>query len=272
MSKKFKLGVVGHPIEHSLSPYIHSRFSKNENINIEYLPYKVEEYNFDNFIKEFFSDKNAKGLNITLPYKKNAACINGNISSEAKYINAVNTIVNSNNELSLFSTDGKGFINDINSRGFNLENKSVLILGAGAAVESVLYRVARCNTKDITLLNRTEENASRLIRKFSNMAKIEKDINVQKNPYDVVINGSSAGLTGKFEPADGLLLNSKTYFYDLNYSLTETPFCKWARESSKNVFDGLGMLVFQAAYSFEKWFNVLPNTKSVIKELEDMRE
>ena len=68
MSKKFKLGVVGHPIEHSLSPYIHSRFSKNENINIEYLPYKVEEYNFDNFIKEFFSDKNAKGLNITLPY------------------------------------------------------------------------------------------------------------------------------------------------------------------------------------------------------------
>ena len=141
MSKKFKLGVVGHPIEHSLSPYIHSRFSKNENINIEYLPYKVEEHNFDSFINEFFSDKNAKGLNITLPYKKNAACISGNISSEAKYINAVNTIVNSNNELSLFSTDGKGFINDINSRGFNLENKSVLILGAGAAVESVLYRV-----------------------------------------------------------------------------------------------------------------------------------
>ena len=89
MNKKYKLGVVGLPIEHSLSPFIHSRFSRNENINIEYLPYKVDESDFEIFIKEFFSDKDSKGLNVTLPYKKNAANLNGNISSEAKYINAV---------------------------------------------------------------------------------------------------------------------------------------------------------------------------------------
>jgi shikimate dehydrogenase len=70
MNKKYKLGVVGRPIEHSLSPFIHSRFSRNENINIEYLPYKVEESDFEIFIKEFFSDKDSKGLNVTLPYKK----------------------------------------------------------------------------------------------------------------------------------------------------------------------------------------------------------
>ena len=80
MSKKFKLGVIGSPIEHSLSPFIHSRFSRNENINIEYLPYKVDEQDFDLFIKEFFSDKDSKGLNVTLPHKKKAAEIKGTFS------------------------------------------------------------------------------------------------------------------------------------------------------------------------------------------------
>ena len=272
MSKKYKLGVVGYPIEHSLSPFIHSRFSRKENINIEYLPYKVEANDFDSFIKEFFSDKYSKGVNVTLPYKKNAANLTGVISVEAKYVNAVNTIVKLDEELYFYSTDGKGFIRDINSKGFNLKNKNVLIIGAGAAIESILYRVAQSNTKSITILNRTKEKADRLIRKFSNMAKITASIEHQVNPFDVVINGSSAGLTGNFEPIKDLLLNKNTYFYDLNYSLTETHFCKWANEKSKNVFDGMGMLVYQAAYSFEKWFGVFPETKSVIKDLEDMRE
>ncbi len=245
MNKKYKLGVVGRPIEHSLSPFIHSRFSRNENINIEYLPYKVDESDFEIFIKEFFSDKDSKGLNVTLPYKKNAANLNGNISSEAKYINAVNTLVKSNGELSLYSTDGKGFINDIDSKGLDLKNKKVLMIGAGAAIESVLYRVAKSSTKSITLFNRTEEKANRLIRKFSNMGKID---------------------------LFHVFTNSNTYFYDLNYSLTETPFCKWASENSKHVFDGIGMLVYQAAFSFEKWFDVFPETDSVISDLEGMRE
>ena len=130
MSKKYRLGVLGDPIEHSLSPFIHSRFARNENINIEYLPYRVKEVDFDQFIKEFFSDKLAKGLNITLPHKKRAAKIEGNISKEAKYINAVNTIYKDGNLLSLSSTDGIGFINDIDNRGFELEDKNILIIGA----------------------------------------------------------------------------------------------------------------------------------------------
>jgi len=272
MNKKYKLGVVGQPIEHSLSPFIHSRFSRNENINIEYLPYKVDEHDFENFIKDFFSDRDAKGLNITLPYKKNAASLEGNISSEAKYINAVNTLVKSKDELSLYSTDGKGFIDDIDSKGLVLKNKNVLIIGAGAAVESVLYRIAKSSTKTITVLNRTEEKADRLTRKFSNMATISSSLEKQDSPFDIVINGSSAGLTGEFEPIQDLLTNSKTYFYDLNYSLTETPFCKWANENSRNVFDGIGMLVYQAAHSFEKWFDVFPETEGVISDLEGMRE
>ena len=94
----------------------------------------------------------------------------------------------------------------------------------------------------------------------------------KRQKYDLVINGSSAGLTGNFEPIDDLPVNSKTYFYDLNYSLTVTPFCKWAKETSENVFDGTGMLVYQAAHSFEKLFNVFPEALTVIKDLEELRE
>ena len=104
------------------------------------------------------------------------------------------------------------------------------------------------------------------------MTTISSSLEKQDSPFDIVINGSSAGLTGEFEPIHDLLTNSKTYFYDLNYSLTETPFCKWASENSKHVFDGMGMLVYQAAYSFEKWFDVFPETESVISDLDGIRE
>jgi len=271
MSKKFKLGVVGNPIEHSLSPFIHSRFSRNENVNINYLAYKVNNDDFDIFIKEFFKDKEARGLNITLPHKKRAASLEGKISQEAQYINAVNTILNDNDNLHLFSTDGAGFIKDIENKKFNLKNKNILIIGAGAAVESILYRVAIAKPMKITIINRTIEKADRLIRKFGNMTKIKSEVNADK-PFDLVINGSSAGLTGDFFPEEHIPLTSKTYFYDLNYSLTETPFCKWANEKADNVQDGMGMLVYQAAYSFEKWFNIFPNTDKVINDLEEMRE
>ena len=271
MSKKFKLGVVGNPIEHSLSPFIHSRFSRNENVNINYLAYKVNNDDFDIFIKEFFQDKEARGLNITLPHKKRAASLEGKISQEAQYINAVNTILNDNDNLHLFSTDGAGFIKDIENKKFNLKNKNILVIGAGAAVESILYRVATAKPKKITVINRTLEKADRLIRKFGNMTKVKSEVDIDK-PFDLVINGSSAGLTGDFFPEENIPLTPKAYFYDLNYSLTETPFCKWAKEKSDDVYDGMGMLVYQAAYSFEKWFDVFPNTDIVINDLEAMRE
>lgn len=271
MSKKLKLGVVGDPIEHSLSPFIHSRFSRNENVNINYLAYKVSDDDFDNFIKDFFQDKQARGLNITLPHKKRAVNIDGRVSEEAKYINAVNTIVKEDKTLYLFSTDGVGFIRDIENKKFNLKDRNILIIGAGAAVESILYRVAKAEPSKITITNRTTEKADRLIRKFSNMIKIKSEVDVDQ-PFDLVINGSSAGLTGEFFPEENIPSTIETHFYDLNYSLTETPFCKWAKEKSENVYDGMGMLVYQAAYSFEKWFNIFPNTDKVINDLEEMRE
>lgn len=272
MSKKYKLGVIGNPIEHSLSPFIHSRFARNQNINMEYLPYKINDVDFDKFIKEFFKDDMATGLNVTLPHKKRAAGLDEKISNEAKFINAVNTISKNNNKILLNTTDGVGFISDLrDDKNFDLKGTNVLFIGAGAAAESILYKVARENTSHISVMNRTEENAERLIRKYSNITSIDNAKN-SSHTYDLIINCSSAGLTGNFEPVQEISFSEKAFFYDLNYSLGETPFCKWASEKSTNVFDGIGMLIHQAAHSFNIWFKVFPETKSVLEDLESMRE
>jgi shikimate dehydrogenase len=268
MSKKFKLGVIGSPIEHSLSPFIHSRFARQQNLNIDYQAFKVEETNFDSFITEFFSDKSSKGLNVTLPLKNLAANIDGDISEEAKFINAVNTITKSNRNFKLESTDGIGFMADLKHKDIGIAGKKILIFGAGAAVESILFRLVRSNPAKINIHNRTEEKARRLCSNYSNHNLVytsQKD-----EEYDIIINGSSAGLTGSFNPPKEIRATNKTILYDLNYSLGKTPFCEWALESSKSVYDGTGMLVNQAAQSFKLWFGVTPETGQVLEDLKSL--
>jgi len=172
MSKIFKLGVVGNPIEHSLSPFIHSRFARNENISISYEAFKVEENNFNSFIKEFFSHKDSLGLNITLPFKKSAAQLEGKISEEAKIIAAVNTIKKESRSLYLDSTDGAGFIDDLKSKGVVIKNQKIMIIGAGAASESILYKIIEEKPKQIIINNRTEEKAASLVKNINHYFQI----------------------------------------------------------------------------------------------------
>jgi len=273
MSKIFKLGVVGNPIEHSLSPFIHSRFARNENISISYEAFKVEENNFNSFIKEFFSHKDSLGLNITLPFKKSAAQLEGKISEEAKIIAAVNTIKKESRSLYLDSTDGAGFIDDLKSKGVVIKNQKIMIIGAGAASESILYKIIEEKPKQIIINNRTEDKAVSLVKKYKSLFS-DIDINVATNDQsdtspDLIINGSSAGLTGQFS-APYLTTHKDQVFYDLNYSLEVTPFCDWAKAISPNVYDGIGMLVNQAAYSFNNWFGVKPNTYKALIDLKSL--
>jgi len=269
MSKLYKLGVIGSPIDHSLSPFIHSRFARQENINIDYRAYKVEVEDLDNFVKDFFLLKESKGLNVTLPHKKSVATLVSNLSDEASFINAANTVYRNEGKLFASSTDGAGLINDLIEKNISLENKRILIIGAGAAVESVLYRIIKAKPKSITISNRTKEKAKRLQDKFSIMMPISTQSSNEE--YDLVINGSSAGLTGGFSPPDISDFNDKTFFYDLNYSLTGTEFCNWSEEISSHTHDGMGMLVSQAALSFYEWFGVMPSTGDISKELLELR-
>ena len=268
MFKKFKLGIIGSPIEHSLSPFNHSSFARHENLNIDYQAFKVEEVDFDSFIIDFFSDKTSKGLNVTLPLKNLAANIDGEISNEAKFINAVNTINKINRNFKLESTDGMGFMADLKHKEIDITGKNILIFGAGAAVESILFRLVRSKPAKITIHNRTEEKAKKLCSNYPNHNVV---FSPQKGDiYDIIINGSSAGLTGSFNPPEEITGTSKTIFYDLNYSLGKTPFCEWALESSKSVYDGTGMLVNQAAQSFKFWFGMTPEIDGVLDDLKGL--
>ena len=147
----------------------------------------------------------------------------------------------------------------------------MLLIGAGAAIESILYRIIFEKPSSICIQNRTIEKAILLKDKYSKFGSI--DLNTDSEaPIDVVINGSSAGLTGNFFEPEDLNFSKKVFFYDLNYSLGKTPFCEWASESSKNVYDGTGMLVNQAAQSFKLWFGVNPETDKVSEDLKSMSE
>ena len=153
MTKKYKLGVIGSPIEHSLSPFIQSRFARQENIYIDYRPFKVEPDDFEYFVKDFFADSSSKGLNVTLPLKSLAYNLKGTLSKEASQIQAVNTINKKDRKIYLDSTDGIGFVEDLNRKKILLENKNVLIIGAGAAVESILFNIIQKKPKTIFLIS-----------------------------------------------------------------------------------------------------------------------
>ena len=268
MSKVYKLGVIGSPIDHSLSPFIHSRFGRQENINLDYRAFKVDSVELNSFISEFFTSKSAKGLNVTLPHKKNAAAFIKNLSTEASYINAINTINNKTNKLYGHTTDGDGLLKDLYKKQIHIKNKKILIIGAGAAIESVLYRIINAKPEAISLINRTEEKALKLQAKYLPMMSIS--IAADYENYDLVINGSSAGLTGEFKPPQDDLFKNDTVFYDLNYSLTGTSFCNWAENISEYCYDGTGMLLAQAALSFHEWFGVLPETSKIEEELNEL--
>ena len=268
MSKIYKLGVIGDPIDHSLSPFIHSRFGRQENISLDYRAYKVSNIDLNSFIDEFFSSKSAKGLNITLPHKKNAVAAVDKLSEEASFLEAINTINQKSTMLYGHTTDGDGLIKDLNEKNINIKDKRILIIGAGAAIESVLYKIINAKPATLTILNRTIERAEILQVKYRSMINIS--IRAESSLYDLVINGSSAGLTGEFSPPDESLFNKDTIFYDLNYSLNGTSFCNWAENISENSYDGTGMLIAQAALSFYEWFGVMPDTKKIANEISDL--
>ena len=272
MPKINKLGVIGSPIDHSLSPFIHSRFARQANINIDYRPYKVEPDEIDIFLKDFFADKNAIGLNVTLPLKKEAFNRCDNTSEEVSFIEASNTLIKKNRTLYGETTDSRGLISDFNEKNIELCGKKVLIIGAGDAAETILWGITKEKPEQLFIANRTTEKANRLAEKYSQVAEIDVVSEEDNVGADIIINTSSAGITGEFEEPQILELNDSIIAYDLNYSINETPFCKWTKSFTEKTFDGTGMLVHQAAKSFRLWFNYEPNVAKVINEIELLRD
>jgi shikimate dehydrogenase len=265
-----RFAVVGSPVAHSKSPIIHALFARQTGVNLKYNTEEVCAQNFDNFVIQFFAGGGA-GLNVTLPHKERAKEIALNLEPLAKRAGAVNTLfVNSRQEICGDNTDGPGLIADIKvNNGVNIGGQDVLLLGAGGAIRGVLAPLINEGPSSVTIVNRTISKAALLKKEFSETLDIQiANYESLKGSFDLIINGTSSGITGGVPPLREENICTNTYCYDMMYGDKETDFITWVKSKGvRNTADGLGMLVEQAAESFFRWHGLRPNTTDVVREL-----
>lgn len=255
--------VVGNPIAHSKSPSIHAHFAELTKQELAYSTLLGDEAEFENQVRDFF-EKDGKGLNVTVPFKERAYAMCDILSQRAKQAGAVNTLLMAKNgDLFGDNTDGIGMVRDIvTNHGQSLTDKRILILGAGGAVRGVLEPVLFENPESVTIANRTLEKAQSLADQFDCLAS---SFEALEGHFDIIINGTSASLSGSLPPLKGELINSETWCYDMMYGKGRTIFLQWAHEHGADGADGLGMLVGQAAEAFYLWRQIRPETASLVE-------
>jgi len=269
MSAPDKYGVVGNPIAHSRSPEIHERFARQTR---QRMSYERIEAPLDGFEDRALALRDAgyRGLNVTVPFKLDAAKFSDELMPRARLAGAVNTLVFDGDTIIGDNTDGIGFVRDVRERlKFDLGDCSVLVLGAGGAVRGVIGSLLDASPRWIAVANRTHQRAEELGEEFG-VEAIHLD-EIPAEHFDLIINGTTTGLKHDAPPIDPETFNDCTLAYDLVYAADPTPFMELARSGgAKTVCDGLGMLIEQAAESFLLWRGVRPDTAAVYRELRDL--
>ncbi|PHS43221.1 shikimate dehydrogenase [Marinobacter flavimaris] len=265
--------VVGNPISHSKSPRIHSLFASETGEPVEYTAIQAPLYDFAGTVKQFF-ERGGKGLNVTVPFKEEAWKLADRRTERAENAGAANTLfLDDDGLLTADNTDGCGIVRDlVVNHGVALKAARILVLGAGGAVRGVLGPILAEQPSSITIANRTVARAEALVELFTPVAGETRlsacGFEQPDEPFDVIINGTSASLQGDLPPLSSKVIAQGTVIYDMMYSLQTTTFNQWALEQGAQiVHDGLGMLVEQAAESFRIWRGISPATRPVIEEL-----
>jgi shikimate dehydrogenase len=260
-----RYAVIGNPVAHSKSPWIHAEFARACGQALEYGRIEAPRDGFEAAVAAFRAE-GGKGLNVTLPFKEQAFRLCARTSARAAAAQAVNTLV-LGDEVYGDTTDGAGLVNDLSRNlGFALRGKHVLLLGAGGAAQSVVADLIGAGVARLVIANRTVEKARALAARFrgsaaSGYAELEPG-------FDLVVNATSAGLSGAAIPLPAKMFGERVLAYDMVYGRS-TPFLETARASGARVSDGLGMLVEQAAESFSIWRGVRPQTRAVLERLRD---
>ncbi len=264
--------VVGNPIEHSLSPAIHTQFAAQTQQALEYKTHlaKISQFNQHLFL---LKKQGFKGLNITVPFKIDAYNVCDELSPRAQDAKAVNTLfLRDDNTIAGDNTDGIGLVRDLKQNyQVLLKNRKILILGAGGAVRGVLGPLLVQSPSLLMVANRTLSKAQDLVKNFKDIGSIEACgyDDLGKEQFDLIINGTSAGLTGEIPPIPETILGPNSICYDMVYNRNEdTAFVSWAKDNgASQAYDGLGMLVEQAAEAFAIWRGIKPMTAPVILNL-----
>lgn len=267
-----KYAVFGNPIAQSKSPQIHMLFASQTQQAMHYGKQLVELGEFSAAAKTFF-EGGGLGLNVTAPFKEDAFAYADMLTKRAEMAGAVNTLLKQKDGTILGdNTDGAGLVSDICQRlQWVLQNRRVLVLGAGGAVRGVLLPLLDQLPDTLVVANRTLHKAETLVARFdapSVLRAISFEALANEAPFNVVINATSAGLSGSIPAIGNECLTDATCVYDMVYGSEPTAFLRWAAEQGVTEYaDGLGMLVGQAAESFELWRQKRPEVQAVIEEL-----
>ena len=262
--------VFGNPIAHSKSPVLHRLFAEQTGQVMQYDTLLAPLDDFAGCARAFFLE--GCGANVTVPFKEEAYRLAAQLTPRAQRAGAVNTLSKqADGSLLGDNTDGAGLVRDLTvNAGFSLQGKRILILGAGGAVRGALEPILAEGPASVTIANRTVEKAEVLAELFSDLGPVAASgFDWLREPVDVIINATSASLSGEVPPiASSLIEPGKTLCYDMMYGKEPTPFCRWASEhGAGQVLDGLGMLAEQAGEAFYLWRGVRPDTAPALVEL-----
>jgi shikimate dehydrogenase len=273
-----QLGVIGDPIDHSLSPILQEAAIRSSNIDAHYKRYHVKLGELKQFIEDMRSTE-IRGINITIPHKENVVPFLDELSADVQNIGAVNTIDNKSGRLIGYNTDAKAYLRSLQEDvDYEVREKTITIIGAGGAARAVAYGLASAQAKHIFIVNRTEEKAQKIV---ANLAKNFRDqlSALQLNnkilegilfQSDLLINASSIGLNGSsFDSLPMEKLPSHALVSDLVYNPAETPLLRDAKALGLKTHGGLGMLLYQGAASFEIWTGQKPDINAMRTALED---
>jgi shikimate dehydrogenase len=264
-----RYAVFGHPVGHSRSPWIHARFARQTGQAIHYEARDVRPGEFAVALGEFLAE-GGKGLNVTLPHKLAAFAAAARLTPRARRAGAVNTLAAGPEGLLGDNTDGAGLRRDLEENlGIAIAGCRVLLIGAGGAARGALPVLLDARPRTLCIANRSANKARALAKTFAADGPVSgAGLPDAGGPFDLVVNATSASLAGEVPELPGSVIGSATFCYDMAYGRETTVFLRWAGErGAAGVADGIGMLVEQAAESFELWRGIRPPTKDVLGDL-----
>lgn len=260
--------VIGHPVAHSKSPEIHARFAAQSGQRMGYDRLLAPLGGFEQTVRAFI-DSGGKGANVTVPFKLDAYALATELTERARAAGAVNTLAFDGSRLLGDNTDGIGLVTDIvRNGGVALGGKRILLLGAGGAARGAVLPLLAERPAELMIANRTLDKAQALALQFGAAGKVSvTDYPSLQQPFDVVINATSASLAANLPPIPPQVFAPGALAYDMMYAKLPTVFLRFAQQHGAATRDGLGMLVEQAAEAFYLWRGVRPDTAPVLDEL-----
>ena len=264
-----KYAVFGNPIHHSKSPFIHGLFAEQTQQQLTYQAIEAPLDGFEQSVIAFFAD-GGRGCNVTVPFKEQAFAMASQLSNRAKMAGAVNTLkILDDGGIFGDNTDGAGLVADLTLNHIDLEGKRVLLIGAGGGARGTILPLLEQRPAQLDIANRTESKAQTLGALFMDYGRVKAlGFEQVQGHYDVIINSTSASLTGELPPITKALDVKGSSVYDMAYGQEPTVFVQWAKQQGAGkAIDGLGMLVAQAAEAFAVWRGIRPSLRQVLREL-----